>query len=133
RDHALVAFREGAAAVLLPLLSPRTGGEVLQNALGATSSLLMAGQAAQDALGANGAVAALCGLLDSPAAEQAAAALGNLLSGHAENGRRAEASRALPRLLQLLRLAATEQRSKLAENCCAALANLVAGTHTAQA
>ncbi|CAJ1407653.1 unnamed protein product [Effrenium voratum] len=93
----------------------------------------MAGQAAQDALGANGAVAALCGLLDSPAAEQAAAALGNLLSGHAENGRRAEASRALPRLLQLLRLAATEQRSKLAENCCAALANLVAGTHTAQA
>lgn len=134
KDHSATAFREGAAATLLPIMKPLTNGdnETLVNALGCVTSLLTAA-GAQDALGANGAVEALCKLLDedSPLAlrEQAASALANLLSGHSENCRKAAYKAAgLQRLIRLLQVSIEDNQSRLAENCCAALANLVAAT-----
>ena len=66
KDHAATAFREGAAATLLPIITTASEDEVLVNALGCVTSLLIA-PGAQDALGANGAVEALCRLLDEDA------------------------------------------------------------------
>lgn len=134
KDHSATAFREGAAATLLPIIAPLTNGdnETLVNALGCVTSLLTAA-GAQDALGANGAVEALCKLLDEDSSlalrEQAASALANLLSGHNENCRKAAYKAAgLQRLIRLLQVSIEENQSRLAENCSAALANLVAAT-----
>ena len=134
KDHSATAFREGAAATLLPIMKPLTNGdnETLVNALGCVTSLLTAA-GAQDALGANGAVEALCKLLDEDSSlalrEQAASALANLLSGHSENCRKAAYKAAgLQRLIRLLQVSIEDNQSRLAENCCAALANLVAAT-----
>ena len=133
RDHSATAFREGAAATLLPIISaPSIDEEMLVNALGCLTSLLIAA-GAQDALGANGAVEALCRLLDDDLAlsvrEKASSALANLLSGYRENCRRAAyKAAALQRLIRLLHVAVEERHSRLAENASAALANLVALT-----
>eukprot|EP00438_Fugacium_kawagutii_P019124 Skav231195 [mRNA] locus=scaffold2432:28466:32405:+ [translate_table: standard] len=134
-EHSSTAFREGAAATLLPIITSMSGDdqEALVNALGCVTSLLTVADA-QGALGANGAVEALCGLLDDnwPLAvrEQAASALANLLSGHNENCRKAAYKAAgLHRLMRLLQVSIeVESHSRLAENCCAALANLAAAT-----
>lgn len=127
-----MAFREGAAATLLPIITLGSDKEVLLNALGCLTSLLVAG-GAQDALGANGAVEALCTLLDDgfalPLREQAASALANLLSGHRENCRKAAyQGAALQRLMRLLQVSVEEHQVRLAENASAALANLVGTT-----
>lgn len=124
KEHAFIAFREGAAAALLPLLKG-SDEELLVNAMGSLSSLLMA-EGAREVLGLKGATEALCGFLDEhwPLAvrEQATAALANLLSGHRENCRKAAYHAAgLQRLMRLFQLA----RSRLAENAAAALANLL--------
>ena len=132
KDHSAAAFREGAAATLLPIMQKTGDKETLVNALGCTTSLLTA-PGAQDALGANGAVEALCGLLDEDSsftACQAASSLANLLSGHSENCRKAAYKAAgLQRLIRLLQVSTeVENQSRLAENTSAALANLVAAT-----
>eukprot|EP00439_Symbiodinium_sp_Y106_P076311 s815_g15.t1 len=134
RDHAATAFREGAAAVLLPILSATLADEVLINALGALTSLLLAA-GAQEAIGANGAVEVLCGYLEDDHSlavrERALAALANLLSGHGENCRKAVyRAMAIPRLMRFLEVSPEGEPPSLlgAENAAAALANIVATT-----
>ncbi|CAE7285774.1 unnamed protein product [Symbiodinium sp. CCMP2592] len=134
RDHAATAFREGAAAVLLPILSATLADEVLINALGALTSLLLAA-GAQEAIGANGAVEVLCDYLEDDHSlavrERALAALANLLSGHGENCRKAVyRAMAIPRLMRFLEVSPDGEPPSLlgAENAAAALANIVATT-----
>ncbi|CAE7544239.1 unnamed protein product [Symbiodinium pilosum] len=89
---------------------------------------------AQEAIGANGAVEALCGCLEDDHSlavrERAAGALANLLSGHGENCRKAVyRAMAIPRLMRFLETSDGEPASLLAaENAAAALANIVAAT-----
>lgn len=129
KDHAATAFREGAAATLLPIITTASEEEVLVNTLGCVTSLLIA-PGAQDALGANGAVEAVCRLLDEDALavqEQAASGLANLLSGHSENCRKAAYKAAgLQRFIRVLQVSTSLEQSRLTENISAALANLVA-------
>ncbi|CAE8585317.1 unnamed protein product, partial [Polarella glacialis] len=126
---AQAAFEEGAAAVLLSIIAATgtaTSEEVMVNTLGALSSLVANAKGVQEALGANGAVEAVCALMASElqplrVKEQASAALANLMSGHGENCRKAHRAAALKSFGSLLRIPGAST-----EHAAAALANLVA-------